>query len=218
MAAADTLAEDERVGALVLDQRPELARAAHLDPHVLGFVSRKLRRRRLHLHLRRHGVEYDDLPYVVGPFPWFKNAGRIHFGAGVMFGSARIAPIRLETGSEGELVIGEGTGIGFRVGIHASSRVEIGEGTMIADNSIIDDDTWHPIDEVTPRRIAPITIGRNVWIGRRVMVLPGVTIGDHAVIASGSVVTHDIPARTLAAGVPAAPRKELVASDGWRRT
>lgn len=50
---------------------------------------------------------------------------------------------------------------------------------------------------------APIRIGKNVWLGANVTVLPGVTIGDNAVIAAGAVVTKDVPANVIAAGVPA---------------
>ena len=50
---------------------------------------------------------------------------------------------------------------------------------------------------------APIRIGKNVWIGANATVLPGVMIGDNAVIAAGAVVTKDVPANAVAAGVPA---------------
>ena len=50
---------------------------------------------------------------------------------------------------------------------------------------------------------APIHIGKSVWLGANVTVLPGVSIGDGAVIAAGAVVTKDVPANTVAAGVPA---------------
>lgn len=50
---------------------------------------------------------------------------------------------------------------------------------------------------------APVRIGPRAWLGMRVMVLPGVTIGEDAIIASGAVVTRDVPPRTIAAGVPA---------------
>lgn len=49
----------------------------------------------------------------------------------------------------------------------------------------------------------PVTIGRNVWIGGGAQVLPGVTIGDDAIVGAGSVVTHDVAAGVTVAGVPA---------------
>ena len=51
-------------------------------------------------------------------------------------------------------------------------------------------------------RTAPVTIGRNVWIGGGAIILPGVTIGDECTIGAGSVVTHDIPPRCIAVGNP----------------
>ncbi len=59
----------------------------------------------------------------------------------------------------------------------------------------------------------PITVGNNVWFGANVTVLPGVTIGDDAVIAAGSVVARDIPAGVLAAGVPCKVKRKLDAGD-----
>ena len=50
---------------------------------------------------------------------------------------------------------------------------------------------------------APIHIGNHVWVGVRAIILKGVTIGDGAIIAAGSVVTRDVPANTLVGGVPA---------------
>lgn len=50
---------------------------------------------------------------------------------------------------------------------------------------------------------APIHIGKGVWIGANATVLAGVTIGDHAVVAAGAVVTKDVPARGIVGGVPA---------------
>ena len=55
----------------------------------------------------------------------------------------------------------------------------------------------------------PVTIGDSVWIGGNVTILPGVTIGDNCTIGAGSVVTHDIPANTIAAGNPARVIKKL---------
>ena len=55
----------------------------------------------------------------------------------------------------------------------------------------------------------PITVGENCWFGANVSVLPGVTIGSGCVLAAGSVVTHDLPDNTLAAGVPARAKKQI---------
>ena len=71
----------------------------------------------------------------------------------------------------------------------------------------------HPLDP-GPRRDkweygAPITIGDNVWLGGGAIVCPGVTIGDDTVVAAGAVVTRDLPAGVLAAGVPATVKREL---------
>lgn len=58
-------------------------------------------------------------------------------------------------------------------------------------------------------KTSPITIGNDVWIGAGVRILSGVTIGDHVVIGANSVVTKDIPAKTIAVGSPAQPIKTL---------
>ena len=50
---------------------------------------------------------------------------------------------------------------------------------------------------------APITLGKNVWVGSNSTILQGVTIGDNAVIAAGAVVTKDVPENTIVGGVPA---------------
>lgn len=56
---------------------------------------------------------------------------------------------------------------------------------------------------------APIHIGKNVWIGSRSVILPGVTIGDGAIVAAGTVVTKDVPANKVVGGVPAKVIKEI---------
>lgn len=56
---------------------------------------------------------------------------------------------------------------------------------------------------------APIHIGKHVWIGSNATVLPGVTIGDGAIVAAGAVVTHDVPENTIVGGVPARVLRHL---------
>ena len=55
----------------------------------------------------------------------------------------------------------------------------------------------------------PVTIGDDIWIGANAVILPGVTIGNHSVVAAGAVVTKDVPPHTLVAGVPAKIIKTL---------
>ena len=58
-----------------------------------------------------------------------------------------------------------------------------------------------------------IRIGNNVWVGGNVTINPGVTIGDNVIIGSGSVVTKDIPANVIAAGVPCKVLREITPED-----
>lgn len=85
----------------------------------------------------------------------------------------------------------------------ASRRISIGEHTLIGYGCMILDSDLHQLDNHSPLEIKPITIGSHVWMPSQVTVLKGVTIGDHTVIATGSLVTADIPDHCLAAGRPA---------------
>ena len=55
----------------------------------------------------------------------------------------------------------------------------------------------------------PVIIGNDIWIGANAVLLPGVTIGDHSVVAAGAVVTKDVPPHSLVAGVPAKIIKKI---------
>ncbi len=80
--------------------------------------------------------------------------------------------------------------------------VYIGEGTKLSLQNILITGT-HSLDDFDTVIAKPITIGKNVWITTRCIVLPGVTIGDNSIISAGSVVTEDIPPNCIAAGNPA---------------
>lgn len=70
----------------------------------------------------------------------------------------------------------------------------------------------HPLEADLRRREEfgkPVSIGRDLWVGGAAIILPGVTIGDEAVIGAGSVVTRDVPARVFAAGNPCRVIREL---------
>jgi acetyltransferase-like isoleucine patch superfamily enzyme len=137
----------------------------------------------------------------------------------------------LEALDEGRLVIGEGTKLepGCWITMAPDARIEIGRGcflnreTMLAAHELIEigdhvmfanhcfvGDSDHRYDDpdlpitwqgFTPR--GPVRIGDNVWLGKGTVVQGGRTIGDRCVVGSNSVVTKDLPAGTIAAGVPA---------------
>ena len=71
----------------------------------------------------------------------------------------------------------------------------------------------HPVDpdeRATGReRAVPVAVGDDVWIGGRAVLNPGVTVGDEAVVASGAVVTEDVPERVVVGGNPARVLREI---------
>jgi acetyltransferase-like isoleucine patch superfamily enzyme len=131
----------------------------------------------------------------------------------------RCKPIPIEVGAakNGSLVLGERVFINTGATVVANHSIVVGDDCLIGDLVAIFDSNHHPIEPSRPTRFAPVRLGANVWVGRSATILPGVTIGDHAVIAAGSIVTGDVPARTLVAGVPARPIRNLDIPDGWRR-
>lgn len=117
------------------------------------------------------------------------------------------------------LVIGKNVEINDYVHIGVAEGVSIGDNTLIASKVFIsdhnhgnynDDNQSSPDEKPILRKLkhSKITIGKNVWIGEFVAILPGVTIGDGAIIGAMSVVSKDIPANTIAVGSPAKPIKK----------
>lgn len=113
----------------------------------------------------------------------------------------------------GKLVLNGGF-INENVQITAGDIVEIGKDATIGRDVVIRSYDGHTICEEGYRKAAPIKIGEHVWIGQGATVLKGVTIGDGAIIAANAVVTKDVPAHAVVAGVPAKVIKENVS---WKR-
>ena len=88
--------------------------------------------------------------------------------------------------------------------------IYIGDGTLIGSHVVLAtiNHGQNPVER-SDNLPAPIRIGKNVWIGSRSTVLPGVTIGDGAVVAAGAVVTKDVPPNTVVGGVPAREIKKV---------
>ncbi|MBO4573529.1 MAG: sugar O-acetyltransferase [Clostridia bacterium] len=93
----------------------------------------------------------------------------------------------------------------FNLTLVDDTHIYVGDNTMFAPNVTVATAS-HPILPSLRRYQCqynlPVKIGKNCWLGAGVIVLPGVTIGDNAVIGAGSVVTHDIPSNVVAYGTP----------------
>ena len=112
----------------------------------------------------------------------------------------------------GDVIIGDYT----RVGLHNTiiGPVRIGNNVNLAQGITVTalnhnfDDTTKRIDQQGVSTKA-VTINDDVWIGANAVILPGVTIGTHSVVAAGAVVSKDVPPYTIVAGVPAKVIKQL---------
>lgn len=128
------------------------------------------------------------------------------------------SPVKLfaNMGSDAIIKIGNKTRI-HGTCIHARERIEIGKNCLIAANCQIFDSNAHellmdrPHERINNKGVnKPVIIGNNVWIGAHCIILPGVTIGDGAVVGAGSVVTKSVPTKTVVAGNPAKPIEKAV--------
>lgn len=116
----------------------------------------------------------------------------------------------------GEISIGQGTFVNIGAAMLDICPISIGASCQFGPRVQLLAAT-HPIDP-EPRRAgweygAPITIEDNVWLGGGVIVCPGVTIGQDTVVGAGAVVTRDLPAGVVAAGVPARVLREIGETD-----
>ena len=128
----------------------------------------------------------------VGEHVYFEPVLRCEFGYNVHIGDRFYANFDCVLLDGADITIGDDVLFGPRVAIytanHALDPAERAAGACYA---------------------KPVHIGSNVWIGGGVNINQGVTIGDGAVIGSGSVITGDVPARVVAAGVPATVRRDI---------
>ena len=118
----------------------------------------------------------------------------------------------------GSMIIGDNCNFGEYTHITTTNKIVIGNGVLTGRFVLISDNTHGRADysdlnlrpeerEVTSK--GPIVIEDNVWLGDKVAIMPGVRIGEGAILAANAVVTKDIPAYSIAAGVPAKIIKEI---------
>ena len=145
--------------------------------------------------------------------------GMLFLGSGVKIQIGRSARVRFGRWTwighdtkirchEGEVRIGDKTVLGQECTISAYQHVSIGEQCIFADRVMLIDFDHNVADVERPVRVQGIhkrdvRVGNNVWIGFGAQLLCGVTVGDNAIVGAGAVVTRDVPANAVVAGVPA---------------
>ena len=93
--------------------------------------------------------------------------------------------------------------VGDRANLYSLGLIEVMEKAVIAQEVYLCTGTHDFSDSTLPLQVAKITIGKNVFVGARALVLPGVEIGEASIIGAASVVTKNIPANVTAVGNPA---------------
>jgi len=141
---------------------------------------------------------------ILGPAQVY-GSGRVWCGENLLLYPGQY----FETHDQAEIKIGHGVVLSTGVHLVAYAGIQIGDGSMIGEYTSLRDANHTRESGQTLRDSShvakPILIGSQVWIGRGVTVLGGVTIGDGATIGANAVVTRDVAAGAIVAGVPAAP-------------
>lgn len=170
------------------------------DPFVPELIEGRMRARRL-TRAFNQSLETDDLKRTELLKELFGSSGKDLF----------VEPsFRCDYGYN--IHVGENFYANFDCVILDACKVQIGKNCAIAPGVHIYTAT-HPIEPV--ERVSgveygkPVTIGDNAWIGGRAVINPGVTIGDNVVVASGSIVTKDVPDNVVVGGNPAKVIKQI---------
>jgi maltose O-acetyltransferase len=140
-----------------------------------------------------HFAVESDAEMVIGDGTWLRTeVGPVHL---IAFAGGRMA-----LGAEGLI---NGCHLSCKSALTTGRRVWIGMGSRVFDSD------QHDMDAERPEVAEPITIGDYCWVASDVTVLRGVTIGEHSIVGTRSLVTSDIPAHTLAFGAPARARGKV---------
>lgn len=148
--------------------------------------------------------------------------GCMVFGDGCGLNSGHISPfphgiVRLSCrkaadGTVSRITVGDGTELNG-TSVVCSQRITIGRNVLFGPNVVVMDSDGHEIDRTLPDHgpgaCAPVVIEDHAWVGLDAMILKGVTVGHHAVVAARSVVTKDVPPHAIVAGNPARVIKVL---------
>jgi acetyltransferase-like isoleucine patch superfamily enzyme len=147
-------------------------------------------------------LQMEQVPAFTGPVKVYLG-DNVRLSGKATFSGARIFP-------DPEIRIGDRTFLGHGCQFSAAKSIVIGNDVLIAGGCWILDYSAHPLNpehriaglQVDPEDVRPVRIEDKVWLGRNAIVLPGVTIGEGAVIGAGAVVTRDVPPAGICVGNP----------------
>jgi len=160
-------------------------------------------------HLYLSWVRFGRSMTFAGPIRCPGVTGTMTVGDRVYLG----ADICLAVADGGHISVGDDCSINAGTILSSRSSLVIGAGTRIGDHCSIRDSEHRVATDAliltSGFDVRPISIGANVWVGRLVTIMPGVTIGDGAVIGAHSLVNSDIPSGSLAFGTPVRVQRRL---------
>ncbi len=147
---------------------------------------------------------------IVGRWVSIVNSGNVKIGTNCLFQDG----VYMRAGNQGWITIEDRAALNSYSKLFAHGGIEIGEEAQIGPGSLVTTTDHDYYDENLETVFKTVRIGRRVWLGANVTVLPGVTIGEYAVIGAGAVVNRDIPPYAVAVGVPAKVIKYLNEDNG----
>ena len=137
---------------------------------------------------------------------WYRRVVGMEIGAGSALLMDQYIHIRGRRGPhQPGIAIGRGTVINQGCVLDGRGGLRIGDDVDISPGAWLLTDSHDLQDPLFSEVLAPVTIADQVWIGSRALVLPGVTVGEGAVVAAGAVVARDVAPWTVVGGVPARP-------------
>lgn len=156
---------------------------------------------------RRHCTNAGNRLTVLGPCA-VHSSGEMKVGDGLTIRSRKFNMVEITCAANAKLTFGNRVFLNQGVRIACTNEVTLGDNALIGDETVILDSDYHGVADGKTKS-APVHIERDVWLGTRVIVLRGVTIGEGSVVGAGAVVTRSLPPRVFAAGVPARVVKNL---------